>query len=641
MSSIFGKLNFNQNPLGDADLTSMENALNHWDAEDKNVWENDYVALGHLMLYNTPESLYEKLPLYNNDRRLTITADARIDNRDELFNKLGLLKQETKFIPDSTLIMKAYEKYGEDCVKHLIGDFAFAIWDANEQKLFCARDHIGVKPFFYYKDEYFFAFATEPSGLLAINGLNKEISEDYFLKLVAHLTPQKKETAYRYIFRLDVAHSLTVTGAAIQLRRYWELDAKREIVYKDKQQYIEKFRELFTEAIRCRLRSNYLVGTELSGGLDSSGITSIASRLLHAENKKIAAFVVVAGPKELYEDENYREEMYADEVIKFAAIDYVNKRLSVQSDADFLQLMDERLSVYGYPCFAAASWNRDLYKTASPLHVRTLLSGHGGDQLVTDYNNNYILDYINDKQYKNYFKLAIKQWGARQAIVNFFKNKIKQPYPAIVNKLTLTKITNQLNNADINFLNPEFFPKLIKHVSFDGFPATFKEVQKQRVGDDFVGNRMEYETLNGLKYKISPAFPMQDIRVMEFVLAVPTDEKMQPGKDRLLYRRAMQGLMPEMIVHREKKNISTAVPIGPVKWLNRQDDVKKWILELKKQERLTPFINYDKLMPGYTWQRDGDIAFGSLLAFKRRQLELIIRWFETRNHFITHIESPE
>ena len=149
MSVIFGKYHIKKQTLAKTDLIKMRDKLNHWEADDVGVWKNEYVGFGHLMLWNTPESLYEKLPLVSPHSGNIITADARIDNREELFLKL---KITDKSIPDSTLILAAYDKYGKDCVHHLIGDFAFAIWNANKEELFCARDHMGVKPFYYYLD---------------------------------------------------------------------------------------------------------------------------------------------------------------------------------------------------------------------------------------------------------------------------------------------------------------------------------------------------------------------------------------------------------------------------------------------------------------------------------------------------------
>lgn len=626
MSTIYGRLNLDQKDIGPEDLLPVEKALDYWKADDKGIWHKGTAGLGHLMLHNTPESQHEKLPLHFSNSRLTITADTRIDNRDDLIAKLGLSKQKSHLVPDSTLILKAYERYGDNCVEHLTGDFAFVIWDEKEQKLFCARDQMGVKPLFYYHDTLFFAFATEARGLLAINRLNREISEDYFLKLVSHLQPQKKETAYKYIFRLEAAHYLTIKNGVIKQRKYWELDTRKEIVYANKEQYLEEFRELFTEAVRCRLRSDYLIGAELSGGLDSSGITGVAARLLHAQNKKIAAFVIVPGSRDIYEDENETEEQYADAMISFADVDFVEKKFAGQIQPDFLCEMDDRLSVYGYPCKNVVDWNRYFYKKASSMQIRTMLSGHGGDQLITDYNRNFILDYVHNKQYRTYFKLAIKQWGVRQALLNFLKIS-SGPQP-IANNIRIKREVKNAKSNRYNFLSAEYFSRIAPYIKPDHFARTFKETQQERISLDFIGDRMEYETILGLNYKICPAFPMQDTRLMEYVLALPSEEKMQQGKDRLLYRRAMEGLLPEKIVSRKNKHIQAMVSPAYVKWIERQDKVKIWLHDLHEKGMIPEFIDFNKMISGYSIPDFDTTLPNHQLFAKRKQVESIVRWFE-------------
>jgi asparagine synthase (glutamine-hydrolysing) len=176
MSAIYGKYNFFNGAVTSEELCVMESKLNHWNGDNAGQWHHKAIGMGHLMLYNTPELLHEKLPLYKSESGLCITADARIDNREEIYAALDLCDAD---MADSTLILLLYEKYGEACVQHLIGDFVFAIWDETEQKLFCARDHMGVKPFFYYHDEHFFAFASEIKGLLYLPGIDKSINKQF------------------------------------------------------------------------------------------------------------------------------------------------------------------------------------------------------------------------------------------------------------------------------------------------------------------------------------------------------------------------------------------------------------------------------------------------------------------------------
>lgn len=404
MSSIFGKFQLNGQLSDKEDLLSMEKALNHWSADQSNIWQNEQIALGHLMLYNTPESLYEKLPFFCSESQLAITADARIDNRDELIQKLDIRAKKEE-LTDSVIILRSYEKYGNDCVKHLIGDFAFAIWDAQEQKLFCARDHMGVKPFFYYLDDNFFAFASEKKGLLAIQTLNKQEDENYLLKIAIPVWPEPEETLYKNIKRLTAAYSLLVVNRKITLNKYWDLDEKKQIQHATSQDYAEHFLELFKESIKCRLRSVYTIGTELSGGLDSSGITCIASDLLHAQNRTISSFTYGLPPEtEHLISTEKREEHFADSIIRFAHIDYPVKIYS-SGYAHFLEETDLNLFVNDGP-YNRNTWHLPVKKKAGEEKVRTLLSGFPGDELVTANNKMYLLELARWRSIGEYFTTA-------------------------------------------------------------------------------------------------------------------------------------------------------------------------------------------------------------------------------------------
>ena len=154
----------------------MMQALAHQGQDGSQVWQEGMVGLGHQMRRDTPESLSETLPWRHPGATLTIIADARLDNRDELGQALGILPAERPHYPDSRLILLAYERWGERCPEYLLGDFAFAIWDGRHRKLFCCCDHLGRRPFFYYHDGQRFLFASEAKAILAIPGIEKKLN---------------------------------------------------------------------------------------------------------------------------------------------------------------------------------------------------------------------------------------------------------------------------------------------------------------------------------------------------------------------------------------------------------------------------------------------------------------------------------
>jgi asparagine synthase (glutamine-hydrolysing) len=170
MSGITGLYNLDGRPADDLLLRRMAAAIEHRGPDGIRYWVNGPVGLGHLMLQSTPESAHEKQPLANGDATLCLTLDGRVDNRSELRHGLESRGFSPRDDSDAELVLRAYECWGEGCPNRLLGDFAFAIWDAGKRQLFCARDHVGVSPFYYHRSASLFAFGSEIRSLLALSG---------------------------------------------------------------------------------------------------------------------------------------------------------------------------------------------------------------------------------------------------------------------------------------------------------------------------------------------------------------------------------------------------------------------------------------------------------------------------------------
>jgi asparagine synthase (glutamine-hydrolysing) len=203
MSGIAGIYFLDGRSVDNVDLERMVARLAHRGPDGKGVWSEGCVGMGLGMLWTTPESLHEKLPLMNQRGDLVITADARIDNRAELIAKLNLTDSPPGDITDSELILASYERWGERCTDKLLGDFSFAIWDGREHALFCARDHFGVKPFYYYYlSERIFAFASEIKALLCLKEVPRQLNEVRVADYLVSMFDDKAITFYQDILRL-------------------------------------------------------------------------------------------------------------------------------------------------------------------------------------------------------------------------------------------------------------------------------------------------------------------------------------------------------------------------------------------------------------------------------------------------------
>ena len=264
----------------------MVGTMPHRSPDGVGTWCEGSVGLAHGMLKTTPESLHETQPCSNAEGTLTIAADARIDNREGLLNLLGYAENEA-LIPDSELILAAYATWGRSCVDHLVGDFAFAIWDAQKHHLFCAKDHLGVNSlFFLYEPQKIFACASEIKALTLLPGVAEEIDAEELAAYMTRRLLEPEKTVFEGILRLLPGHTLTVSPEGLRIVKYWEAGPSSEPVPPTDEACTAKFLALFREAVRCRLRSSFPVGTELSGGLDSSFVTCVARDLLEADEQR-------------------------------------------------------------------------------------------------------------------------------------------------------------------------------------------------------------------------------------------------------------------------------------------------------------------------------------------------------------------
>ncbi len=279
MSGICGFLRLDGAP---ADLARMTHLLERRGPDGTGHWHGGPVALGHTLLATTPESLNETLPWRHPETGCVITADVRLDNRGERLDALGA-RQRLAEAGDGTLLLEAYLRWGDACVDHLLGDFAFAVWDPRHRRLFCTRDHLGMRQLIYHHTPgRLLAVATAPQAVLQVDGVPRRLNE---VRITDYLTgleyADATSTFFVGVFRLPTAHVLTVGPEGLEIDRYWTLVAGPQLELLSDAAYAEAFLEVFTEAVRCRLRAPPgRLGSMLSGGMDSGSVVAVASRLL-------------------------------------------------------------------------------------------------------------------------------------------------------------------------------------------------------------------------------------------------------------------------------------------------------------------------------------------------------------------------
>ena len=295
MSGILGIVNLDGAPVDPALLRKMAGSLAFRGPDAQETWIGGNVGLGHTMLRTTWEAEHERQPC-SLDGQVWITADARIDARSDLIAALRSKGQEVAAgVPDVELILHAYQVWGESCVEHLLGDFAFAIWDAPRKRFFCARDHLGVKPFYYAQAGQTVAASNTLDCVrihpLVMDRLNDLAIADF---LLFGFNQEFGTTVYADIQRLPPAHTASWSPEGFALKRYWTLPIDEPIYYRRGSDYVERFRELLNAAVEDRMRTDKLA-VFMSGGLDSTTLAAVACSSLRKQGRdfEVHAFTSV------------------------------------------------------------------------------------------------------------------------------------------------------------------------------------------------------------------------------------------------------------------------------------------------------------------------------------------------------------
>lgn len=560
MSAITGIFNRNGLEVKPELMKKMNNRLSHRGLDGSGIYCNGPVAMGHQMLKTTPESLHEKLPFHDEKTGLTITADARIDNRQELSEKLGI--SDRVDVPDSYFILKSYQKWGEKCPEELIGDFAFVIWDEINETLFCARDHIGVKPFYYYLSDDLFLMGTEIKAFFALDNVQHSLNEKQIAEHLTFILENKDETFFENIHRLPPATTLTLNYEKERFNQYWALDPTFELQLDSSEAYTREFLKIFKEAVRCRLRSAFPVGSMLSGGLDTTSVVSTAQNIRN-------------DPKE----EFYGEEEMTDSPMKtFSAVfndvpecdeQYYIKMTLSEYDLDSHYVHADQISPIGdvdefFRCSdqpflfpnTFMLWN--LYRKASENGVRILLDGFDGDTVVS-YGEGIFRDLIRSGRWGKYIheinETAKKHWINQY---NYLLNKsISTLTPKFMKKLKweLTKFT-PLDNRNKRSVNKDLVKstglveKLRKDYETELNVENSRHLHYYFINMGLVQMELEQVDWAAARFGIEPRHPFYDKRLLEFCLSLPVEQKRQDGFDRLILRRAMENIIPEGIRQR-------------------------------------------------------------------------------------------
>jgi len=520
------------------------------------------LALGHRRLSIIDLSPAGHNPLSSADGALWITYNGEIYNYLELRAELIDLGHTFQTATDTEVLLMAYAQWGVECLPRLNGMFAFAIWDRRQGRLFCARDRFGIKPFYFFREDGFFAFASEIKALLAHprapRCANQQAVYDYLVNGAVG-------SFFEGVEQLPGSHALTLDAEGrLHTWRYYDIMPNTR--FSNPADQAAEFRHLLTDAVRLRLRSDVLVGSSLSGGLDSSSVVTLANQLLQQEQGVNRA---VIGEKQkvfcaVYDGERFDEKSHMDTVISATG----TAAHFTRPDSDKLWAELEKLVWHQDEPFNSTAIFAQycVMGLARQQGVTVLLDGQGADEVLGGYHHYYGYFLANalgvgrwDRALREAFgarRVAGVSWAALVALAGY--NLSPAPLRNLGWKLAGSKMLSHKPIAP-SLLEPLFAAQhqgqaALKHRAYRSL--------SQKLYDDVFNTSLpallRYEDRSSMAFHIEARVPFLDYRLVDFAFSLGADAHIRDGWSKAILRDAMQGLLPEKTrLRRDKEGYTT------------------------------------------------------------------------------------
>ncbi|MGF6555120.1 asparagine synthase (glutamine-hydrolyzing) [Pseudomonas sp. S30_BP2TU TE3576] len=543
-------------------VLKMMDSIRHRGPDGEGIWLDPArpVALGHRRLaIIDPE--HGKQPMTTQDGRYTIVFNGAIYNYLELRRELISRGHPLHSYSDTEVLLYAFHEWGERCVDRLLGMFAFAIWDRAEQRLFCARDRIGIKPFYYHFDGRKLSFASEIKALFADGSVKAEANSDGLQDYLTFQFCLDEKTLFKGVQKLEPGYLLNAWFEGDQLkvksRKYWDLQFDIDGSH-DERYFVDNLAALIEDSVRMHLRSDVPLGAHLSGGLDSSAVVCLASRMLGGEQLKTFTGAFHEGPQ-------FDETGHAKTVSAFAGTDYNEIYIPGNELADVLpklmHFMDEPLAGPGLiPQYYVSRLAGE--------HVKVVLGGQGGDELFIGYAR-YMAAYlekclsgaINENAHQHRYAVSLES-----IIPNLPLLKTYQP---MLQGLWREGLFSSADQRYFRLIDrSEGMSQLFNQGAFDKGYSPFESFQKifNREGLHSLVNQMTYFDLKGsmpallhvedrtsMAASIESRVPLLDHRIVEFMARVPPNIKFAGGRMKHLFKESVRNIIPQQIFDRKDK----------------------------------------------------------------------------------------
>jgi asparagine synthase (glutamine-hydrolysing) len=516
------------------------------------------VALGHAMLETTPEDALDPQPFKSPSAPLWIVADARLDNREDLLAARAAAGEPPAPLSDARLILWAYERWGRDCPSRLLGDFAFVIWDGTARRLFCARDHLGVRPLFYHCDTRAFRAASEMHALFADERVLRRPDRLAMALFLTYQYTEAHDTLWESVLALRPGHHLTVTANTVREESYWQPDPSRRILHRDDAAYAEHFREVFREAVRCRLRSSRPLVAEVSGGLDSSSVACMAEHIRREGGVSGEPLLLMhlAFPGLDCDEEPYSQAV-ADHlglpILSFAA----------PEDPEICRPVPERVApdCYFEPTMHVCT---PLIESVVQHGRRTILTGVGGDHWMRRTGAERA-----GALYEGRIAAAAGMAGltARPFAIAPWRTLLRDGVSAFVPPRATGPLRRLFRSprARWPWVSAQVARIAMEHLEEAeqrDFEQCREPVTRDLLGPLSTGRQLSLP-LMGIDRFVARAgvesrHPFLDVRLVELLLAFPHDQRFDGEIAKPVLRRAMRGILPDRVRERREITVFTS-----------------------------------------------------------------------------------
>ena len=509
---------------------------------------DDFVALGGSLLPLLPEDCFDHQPLWSPDRSCCLVADVRLDNRDELTRTLDLAA--AGLLADADLLLAAWLRWGEHCLDHLLGGFAFAVWTPARREFFAARDHVGERPLCYHHRPGFFALASQPKGLLPLPGVNQGIDEEILAATLVLIDTDPSRSLFHGVRLLPPGHFLRINPEALTTRAYWHPSDTAPIRLRRDEDYAEALTSILDQAVEARLRSARPISGQLSAGLDSGAVTASAALLLAARGQRLTAFTSVPNPG--FSASGHPGRILnewpgaSDLALLYPSIDHVAVSTRGEDLLPDLQAWSDALDEPPRNVLNLLWYSRTL-DLARERGSGVLLQGTAGNATLSFEHGGLFRHLLRRGRWLHALRTAntLRSNGAMSFRASFgHATGWGRPAPIA---LSFTPIhPDLLGKYDL-------LPQLAARLESDHLDLPKFRRRSFDIGDDGLVNAAVRD-----RFGVDLRDPTNDKRLWEFSYAIPPEQHVAGHHFRSLIRRAMRHRLPRATILRYKRGMQSA-----------------------------------------------------------------------------------